>query len=210
MSFTYNNGVPDANNNPSVDQPDMKTNAQSIESLIAIDHISFNTANGGTHKQVSFDDKNVPAAQTDPQSVLFTNNIAAPGTYNTTSANTVSELFYSNQFSDGGDLALPVSMIKAFGCFDNTGASKNAWNLVLKSVGGHPSTGTYVFNMPANIITGSEYLIFGSAQLSGSSLALIFSYSIASNVEFTVSWNLAVAGSKQDPQTRFNLLVMQL
>ncbi len=49
MGFSYNTGVPAANNNPSQDQPDMLTNTQSIASIIAIDHVGFGLADGGKH-----------------------------------------------------------------------------------------------------------------------------------------------------------------
>jgi hypothetical protein len=49
VSFTYNNLVPATNNDPSVDQPQMLINTQSINSIIAVDHIGFNAGNGGYH-----------------------------------------------------------------------------------------------------------------------------------------------------------------
>lgn len=51
-SYTYTNDIPFENNAPSVDQPNMKVNTNSIDSLIGEDHISFNTPNGGYHKIV--------------------------------------------------------------------------------------------------------------------------------------------------------------
>ncbi len=75
MTFSYNNGVPAANNNPSVDQPDMLINAQSIASLVAVDHVGFNATGGGRHNQVTFNANNVPSIPTSPP-VLFTNTAA--------------------------------------------------------------------------------------------------------------------------------------
>src|ERR1041385_3031271 len=49
MSFTYNRDIPDGPNNPSVDQPKMKTNTNSTDDLIAVDHVSFNLSSGGYH-----------------------------------------------------------------------------------------------------------------------------------------------------------------
>ena len=71
-SFTYITGVPAADNDPSVDQPNMVTNTNSIPGLIAIDHVSFNASNGGTHLQITFSSNNVPTVPTSPP-VLFTN-----------------------------------------------------------------------------------------------------------------------------------------
>ena len=74
-TYTYNNAIPAANNNPSLDQPDMLTNTQSIDSLIAVDHVGFNAAGGGRHNQITFNANNVPAVPTSPP-VLFTNTVA--------------------------------------------------------------------------------------------------------------------------------------
>lgn len=82
-SFTYITGVPAADNDPSVDQPNMVTNTNSIPGLIAIDHVSFNASNGGTHLQVTFSSNNVPTVPTSPP-VLFTN----------LDSNMTSQLFY--------------------------------------------------------------------------------------------------------------------
>lgn len=62
--YIYNAGVPNADNDPSVDQPDMLINAQSIAGIIGEDHVTFNNALGGTHKQVRFSSNNVPALPT--------------------------------------------------------------------------------------------------------------------------------------------------
>ncbi len=52
MTFqTYNLNIPDAPNDPSVDQPNMQTNTNSIPAIIAIDHFAFGDNNGGRHKQ---------------------------------------------------------------------------------------------------------------------------------------------------------------
>lgn len=75
MTFSFNTNIPAAPNNPSVDQPDMLTNNQSTNNLLAVDHISFNTAGGGQHKQVTFNGNNVPTPPVNPP-VLFTNTVA--------------------------------------------------------------------------------------------------------------------------------------
>jgi hypothetical protein len=52
-TFTYNNNIPATNNDPADDQPQMLQNYQSINSLVAVDHVGFNIAGGGYHKQVT-------------------------------------------------------------------------------------------------------------------------------------------------------------
>jgi hypothetical protein len=75
QNYSYNSVVPASNNDPSTDQPDMLTNAQSISSIIAQDHVGFNTDGSGWHNQVTFASNNIPASPTSPP-VLFTNNVA--------------------------------------------------------------------------------------------------------------------------------------
>lgn len=54
-NFAYNRNIPDAPNDPSVDQPNMRTNTNSIDDILAINHKSFNQNNGGLHTVVQFD-----------------------------------------------------------------------------------------------------------------------------------------------------------
>ncbi len=48
--FDYSDNIPFDTNDPSVDQPNMKTNTNSIDNLINVDHVSFNFPNGGYHR----------------------------------------------------------------------------------------------------------------------------------------------------------------
>jgi len=50
--YIYSDDIPFATNNPSVDQPKMQTNTNSIDSLINIDHVSFNDNLGGYHRVI--------------------------------------------------------------------------------------------------------------------------------------------------------------
>src|SRR2546430_8289315 len=55
-NFTYTTNIPLATNEPSVDQPNMKINTNSINSIIGVDHLTFGTATGtqsdGYHKVI--------------------------------------------------------------------------------------------------------------------------------------------------------------
>lgn len=57
-NFNYIQNIPFATNNPSADQPNMQTNTNSINSIIGVDHITFNQATGiesdGWHKVIHF------------------------------------------------------------------------------------------------------------------------------------------------------------
>lgn len=111
MTFTFNNAIPAAPNNPSVDQPDMLTNNISTDSILAVDHISFNTANGGTHKYVNFSktviSDNIPGLPSNPSSFAYT----GAGVVDTTHP----QLYFKNSNN-----TFLVNCIKAFGSFNNT------------------------------------------------------------------------------------------
>lgn len=108
-AISYNLNIPDGPNNPSDDQPLMKINTNAIDTILAVDHVSFNANNGGTHDQVTFSSENTPAAQTDPQSVAFTAQ-ASTLTPTKGSSSNIAQLFYRNFNS-----IFPLSAIKAFG-----------------------------------------------------------------------------------------------
>ena len=103
--IAYNINMPDGPNNPSDDQPKMKENTNSIQTIIDVDHYAFGVGNGGWHKQVTFPEQNTPLASTDPSSVIYTDQ----GT-----ASTKSELQFQN--ANG---VFPVSAVRAFLVFQN-------------------------------------------------------------------------------------------
>jgi hypothetical protein len=77
-SIPYNLGIPNAPDNPSTDQPNMKLNNDNIATYVAVDHVGFNAGSGATsghHLQVTFDSNNVPSVPTSPP-VLFTNTVS--------------------------------------------------------------------------------------------------------------------------------------
>jgi hypothetical protein len=83
MTFSYFPNIPNPPNDPADDVSSMQTNSQSIGQLIAVDHVGFNVANGGFHKQITFQNGNVPTL---PSSfgVLFTQ----------TGSSSIPQLFY--------------------------------------------------------------------------------------------------------------------
>jgi len=62
MVFNYDPTIPNPPNDPADDVSIMQTNSSSISGLIAVDHVGFNVAAGGTHKQVTFSSNNIPSA----------------------------------------------------------------------------------------------------------------------------------------------------
>lgn len=140
MSFTYTTGIPASGNNPSVDQPNMQTNTNSISSLIAVDHVGFNQAgNGGKHNQVRM-----------PRHVSIPSGLAAnEGTLYTKAAlstipSTESQLFYSPDAS-GNEYCLSrciTSGITLFGGYAAYGAppatftQNGGWTFLPGAAGG--------------------------------------------------------------------------
>jgi hypothetical protein len=76
MTFSYNGAIPNPPNDPAADVGTMQQNATSIGNIIAVDHVGFNTAGGGQHKQVTFNANSVPAVFPVTPPVLFTNTVA--------------------------------------------------------------------------------------------------------------------------------------
>lgn len=195
MTFTFNSAIPAAPNNPSVDQPDMLTNNISTDAILAVDHISFNTANGGQHKQVTFNNKNVPGAQTDPQSVLYTNS----GT-----ASSVSQVFYRNQ-----NVIYYMSAIKAWGLITGAGAIDTSQSHNISAVVRN-SAGKYSITLTANAVSSNKFGILLTAHKTGIDAAaflLIANYTITGSGTFDVA--IGSSSSFTDP-TNFTVTVYQI
>lgn len=154
-NFNYDTGVPFATNNPSVDQPNMLINTQSINGILAVDHVTFNENNGGTHEQVTFIGENPPTATpSDPTSIGYTNvGIAAP---------THPQLYWQN--SQG---IFPLSAIRAFGSFTPAGTTpslSNSFNILSSSF---VSGTTYTFTLNANTVNGNNIVVLLTSSVDG-------------------------------------------
>lgn len=174
MSFTFNNAVPEANNNPSDDQTEMLQNNVTHPKIWAVDHVAFNDNDAGKHLRVTFVTQNAAVAQVDPASTLYT----GPG-----SASTNSQLLFRN-----ADQIFPVSMVRAFGVFTGAGsvsATDNDFNV--QSITGNTSTVTV--ELKSGAVTGNNVII-----VTGNSAGSIPTAQF-SNPNITISGNLA-AGRK--------------
>lgn len=150
---TYNLNIPNPPDNPSLDVPLMKTNTNAVDTILAVDHVSFNTANGGTHKQVTFISENAPGLPVDPSSTLYT----GAGT-----ASTNADLFFRN----ASGIFRP-NMIKAAGVFTTSG-NLAAVNLPIALDMGlnvssitytAGSSGTYTINLTAGAVNGLTVIV---------------------------------------------------
>jgi hypothetical protein len=104
MPFDFTNTTPAASEAPAQSQPKMLQNFQSTETILAVDHVTFNNATGGQHKQVTYVDILTPAAPTGDTSIGYADEgVADPGT---------PEHYWKNR-----NATFPLSAIKAFGVF---------------------------------------------------------------------------------------------
>lgn len=197
---TYNLNIPDGPNNPSNDQPKMKTNANAVDTILAVDHVSFNTAGGtpnaegGTHKQVTFNGKNSALAQTDPQSVLYTGDGIA---------STVAQLFLRNQ-----NATFQISAICAWAfCQGSDGQvvssqSSNVATIVKNSIGNFSVT------LTTNAVSSATFCVFISSSNSVTPLFTIGNYSITGMGTFDVLFR-NTASLPSDP-VNFSFQVLQI
>jgi hypothetical protein len=201
-NFTYNTDIPDAPNDPSNDQPKMKTNTNNIDGIWAVDHVSFNTDDGGTHLQVSLSSKNVPGVQSGEQSVIYSDDgiIDASRT----------ELYFRNPLAAASTETLPLSLVKAYACCDSTGAVLNGRNITFNS---NPGTGQYIYDLPANLVTSSpNYGILLSCTRKGAGGALndvIGTYLINTAVQFTLFFANKGTNTGAAPNF-FTVIVLQI
>lgn len=125
MTFPYSPMIPNPPNDPADDVTTMQTNAGSINSIIAVDHVGFNITGGGQHEQVTFNSNNPPTPPVSPP-ILFTNNVDGAGN---ALPGSLSELFFYsgtapqskdqyNVTATNGSVMLPMGIILKWG---NTG-----------------------------------------------------------------------------------------
>lgn len=111
-NFDFFPSIPATNNDPSSDQPNMQTNNQSINDWSAVDHVGYNTVDGGTHKQVTFSSNNTPSLPTTFPTFFtdITTGLAQPRFYSGSAAQTSSQ--YVPTVSPGSTFALGGILIK--------------------------------------------------------------------------------------------------
>jgi hypothetical protein len=151
-TFSYNRDIPDGPNNPSVDQPNMKINTNSTDDILQVDHVSFETPDGGTHKQVTLSSKNTAGAQVDPASTIYSDNGVADASH--------PQLYWRNS-----QRIFPVSAVRAFANFitgtNGATAIVNGFNVVSVTVStfsGSTKTATIVLENGA--VNGNNVAVF--------------------------------------------------
>lgn len=174
MTFIFNNGIPAAANNPSVDQPDMLQNNISTEGILAVDHYTFNTPTGGIHTQVhlgQFTTPDVINAAGSQGSVIFG--------FSGTADNAHAQCFFKNP--NGTFL---MSANRAFGSFQMTNGNMtliNGMNSTVSVVAGATS-GTGTITLSPNVVSGTNYVVIASCSVGNA-----VSTSITSSTVFTLT-----------------------
>ena len=135
--FTYNTGIPAANNNPSDDQPLMQTNTDSINSWTLIDHRGFGDVDtfGGYHTNVHLVSQGaapaaIPAGLT-PLAVGQLLDLSV--TTDSTTPDTDTQLFHVT--SNGGISQLTGNAAQEQG-YQWIGGTLIQWGTILLSTGG--------------------------------------------------------------------------
>ena len=197
MSFPYNPSIPSTSSGPSQDASTIQSNFNSIQSLIAIDHVTFTGTSGtnGRHNQVTFNATQTPGMQSDPVSTLFTANGTAS--------------VHPNLNFINSQATFLLSAVNAFGSFnDITGATGNItplnqFNVNGMIVKGNPVGGvfTYTITLNANVVGGNNIVFFYNYNAVGASRN--FSYTL-SNPVLTIG-----PGSSIGSLQTFSFLVLQ-
>ncbi len=77
-NFTYITNIPASTHNPSSDQPNMQINTNSTDSIIEVDHYSFNDNNGGLHKQSTYVNESAPSTQPGQLALYSKGSVGGP------------------------------------------------------------------------------------------------------------------------------------
>lgn len=142
--ITYTRNIPDPPHNPSTDVPDMQHNTNSIDDIIAVDHLSFNDANNnsGFHKQSTYVNETTPTTGPGQLAVYSKGLIAGP-----------SQLFLVRDNNAGTEVALTPNPT-AIGNMSRTqtGFSWLPGNVLLQwgltAIGAGPANTPVVFPVP--------------------------------------------------------------
>lgn len=196
--FPFNVTVPAANNNPSADQNPMRINNVSTNDILAVDHITFEAENGGTHKQTAFSQFSLgtlPPAITSPQP-----SVAYPAAG--VAANTVSQYYFRNFLGN-----FLLSSMRAYALCNGVAGgivASQQFNVVSVIRTG---TGQYTVTLVANSTSTINYSVFISAR-GNQALFLRSDYNITGISTFTLAF-LNTANVPTDP-VQFSFQVLQI
>lgn len=172
-SYSFNTNVPFATDDPSDDQPDMKINNQSTNDILAVNHVTFNTANGGMHTRVDYVNTLTPGSvvDIDPISTAYT----IPGVADPTHPQNV---FTNSQGT------FPLSALRAFGIFSLTTTPTIIYSYNVASIA-FVATRTFNITLTANATSGNNVVCLVSMntlRTAPSSVSSDYTYSFTAGV----------------------------
>lgn len=197
-NYTYNNNIPLSTDTPSISQGQLKTNCESVFSILEQDLYGFGNNNGGTHQQVTFPINNLPGAQSGLSSVEYTQ----PGSADPAS----SQLFFKNS-----RFVVPLSPIKAFALVTvNTGVNpqslSNSYNITSVT---RSSAGSYGVIMSITGLTASYAIITTAAYTPSVRANITSTYNITNATTFDLLFQRADNSTGWDPPS-FSFIVLQV
>lgn len=179
MAFTFNSGIPGPNDLPSESQPLILQNFSSDSGIWAVDHIGFNTANGGTHEQITFVDYASVGAPSGHASFVY----PAAGVAD----NSKPQVYFKSQNG-----TFPLSAVRAWAVCDTTGAILSSQSSNISSIVSNGG-GAYTVSLTANAVKSSVFgisvtattgspannICFGNGQPTGTGTFTLQFYSVS-------------------------------
>jgi hypothetical protein len=191
MTFIFNPAIPAANNNPSVDQPDMLGNNVATDGIIAVDHIGFNLVNGGNHIQVHLPQYTAPVivngSGTEGSAIY-----SAAGVADTAHA----QCYFKTAQNASGLIASPTNSI-----INNQSVNVTS---VIRS-----STGIYDVILSSNAVTTADFAIFITTTGAVGIASVVGTYAITGIGTFTIQFRNSTNSVLVNP-TSFTFQVLQI
>jgi hypothetical protein len=157
MSFPFTPTIPSASQTLAASQPLIQQNFNSTQTILAVDHVTFDNATGGQHKQTTFPGLASPTTPTLQASVAYpAAGIADPG---------IPQYFFRNSLSP-----YPLSAVAAFCVFQGTGSTTNPSIPVLNgfNIATIASIGpNYTVTLTPGATTGNNVAVFISTSNGG-------------------------------------------
>ena len=196
-NFTFDSGIPFAQNNPSSDQPKMLANNIANEGIWDIDHIGFNSNNGGTHLQTSFEG--------------FSSGVLLAGTPSSTAypAAGVADATRADYYFKNSAGIFLLNAIRAFAFVDGaTGAILNSQSINVASIVRN-SAGNYSVTLTANAVSSASFAVLVSSTKTSGPRFAYSAYNITGVGTFNLLFDPSAAGSGTDVIS-FSFQVLQI
>ncbi len=181
MSFTFNDAIPAANNNPSFDQPEMLQNNISNALIWEEDHVGFNdgSGHGGTHTQLRFFQF---ASPTPPAGTVDSVAYPAAGVADASHA----QFYFKNSLA-----TFLVNSVKAWGSFVVTPSSTTLIDKYNCSLSTNANGQISTITISSGVTASTSYTVIPF--ITGNTTV---TYSITGTSTFTLTNGIAGIGQK--------------